>query len=356
MRCDLRNLLATMFCLLCLSVWTAGSHAATSYGTTQDAVEYYHSGFGHYFITAFPDEVAAIDGGAVQGWSRTGKTFKVYQYNATGLNTVCRFFSTSFSPKSSHFYTPFTNECNAVKLNADWQFEANAFYVQTPDSTTGVCPSGTSKVYRLYNNGLSGAPNHRYTTDTSVRSQMISQGWISEGYGSLGVIFCAPDTSDGGTALTCGFGNGGGTNGVSLYTPNNLFTYKLSTTTANALDIATVTWGAANSGSVYSYTGSLSATLWAVSSSYSGVSIYGFVLGIFSPNFTGSGAYSSSQILAGKYSLNTIISSDAEYNPPAGQYCMVLTLMQYMPGQCSPNPDGYCIVDWLQFSNPVVFY
>ena len=163
-------------------------------GTTQDAIEYYHSGFGHYFITAFPDEAVAIDAGAVQGWTRTGRSFKVYESNASGLNTVCRFFSTSFAPKSSHFYTPFSDECNAVKQNADWQFEANAFYVQTSD-ITGACPSGTSKVYRLYNNGLSGAPNHRYTADAGVRSQMLSQGWISEGYGSDGVIFCTPGSS-----------------------------------------------------------------------------------------------------------------------------------------------------------------
>lgn len=173
--------------------------AAPVAGTTQDAVEYYNSSFGHYFITAFPEEASALDNKPEWNWTRTGKTFKVYESNASGLNAVCRFFSTSFAPKSSHFYTPFTDECNAIKQNADWQFEANAFYVQTSDST-GVCPSGTNKVYRLYNNGLSGAPNHRYTTDTSVRSQMISQGWVSEGYGSFGVIFCAPASSGGTTA------------------------------------------------------------------------------------------------------------------------------------------------------------
>ena len=46
-------------------------------------------------------------------------------------------------------------------------------------------------VYRLYNNGQGAAPNHRYTTDLSVRSQMMSQGWVPEGYGSVGVIISA---------------------------------------------------------------------------------------------------------------------------------------------------------------------
>jgi hypothetical protein len=47
-------------------------------------------------------------------------------------------------------------------------------------------------LYRLYNNGLSGAPNHRYTIHASVRSQMIAQGWIPEGNGPDGVFACVP--------------------------------------------------------------------------------------------------------------------------------------------------------------------
>jgi hypothetical protein len=51
---------------------------------------------------------------------------------------------------------------------------------------------GTQPLYRLYNNGQGGAPNHRYTTRIDVRQQMITQGWVSEGYGPLGAIACVP--------------------------------------------------------------------------------------------------------------------------------------------------------------------
>jgi hypothetical protein len=44
----------------------------------------------------------------------------------------------------------------------------------------------------MYNNGQGGAPNHRYTTEPSVRALMLAQGWIAEGYGAVGVIMCAP--------------------------------------------------------------------------------------------------------------------------------------------------------------------
>ncbi len=47
-------------------------------------------------------------------------------------------------------------------------------------------------LYRLYNDGKSGAPNHRYTIHTSVRATMIAAGWLPEGMGPNGVFACVP--------------------------------------------------------------------------------------------------------------------------------------------------------------------
>lgn len=160
---------------------------------TVDAIEYYHAGFDHYFVTAFPEEAAALDNGTIRGWVRTGQRFAIDTEAATGSSPVCRFFSTSFDPKSSHFYTANPGECTAVKGNPNWRFEAIAFYVKTP-AGSGMCTSG-SKVYRLYNNGKGGAPNHRYTTSATVRATMMSQGWIPEGNGVEGVVFCTSDAA-----------------------------------------------------------------------------------------------------------------------------------------------------------------
>lgn len=156
------------------------------------AVEYHHAEFGHYFLTAFPDEIAALDSGAHAGWTRTGQSFAVQTAPADGLSEVCRFFSTRFSPKSSHFYTPDPAECATVKGNADWTFEAVAFHAQRP-TTAGVCPDDRVRLHRLYNQGIGGAPNHRYTTSSSIRVEMIARGWISEGHGSEGVVACLPN-------------------------------------------------------------------------------------------------------------------------------------------------------------------
>ena len=61
-----------------------------------------------------------------------------------------------------------------------------------PDGA-GNCAAGTQAVYRLYNNGQGGAPNHRYTTSLAVRSQMRALGWRSEGLGANGVTMCSPN-------------------------------------------------------------------------------------------------------------------------------------------------------------------
>jgi photosystem II stability/assembly factor-like uncharacterized protein len=155
-------------------------------------IEYYYAAFDHYFITAIPGEINALDNGAFPGWTRTGLQFSAYAANASGTSPVCRFFSTAFAPKSSHFYTPFFSECAARQTDAGWLLEsAAAFYIPVP-AGDGSCFAGFTPVYRLYNNGQGGAPNHRYTTDFTVRAQMIAQGWVPEGLGPDGVQMCSP--------------------------------------------------------------------------------------------------------------------------------------------------------------------
>ncbi len=155
---------------------------------TAVAVEYYHAAFDHYFITAIADEIAKLDDGTFAGWARTGRSFKVFTTAGTGLSPVCRFFSTAFAPKSSHFYTASPSECTVVKANADWQFEAEVFFVGVP-AADGSCAGGMVPVYRLYNNGQGAAPNHRFTTELQVRSQMLDRQWVPEGQG-VGVTMC----------------------------------------------------------------------------------------------------------------------------------------------------------------------
>jgi hypothetical protein len=159
------------------------------YATTLPAVEYHHAGFDHYFVTSLTDELTKLDEGTFTGWARTGLSFNVAAPGAAGTNPVCRLFSASFAPKSSHFYSSDPAECELRKADPHWQFEGNVFSLGTTDAGGG-CAAGTTALYRLYNNGQGGVPNHRYTTSATARQAMIDAGWIPEGAGALGVIGC----------------------------------------------------------------------------------------------------------------------------------------------------------------------
>jgi hypothetical protein len=160
---------------------------------TATAVEYYYDVWNFYFETSFVDEIAALDGGAFGGaWKRTGQTFNVWPSPSNpAAAPTCRFFSTIFTPKSSHFYTPVATECASLKTGSAWQYEAIAFYIQLADAN-GLCPAGTIPLYRAYNNGMGGAPNHRYTTSLTILNQMLATGWVFEGNGDTKVFACVP--------------------------------------------------------------------------------------------------------------------------------------------------------------------
>jgi len=172
------------WCLaLALAWWGVATNAQAASGT---AIEYFNAGLGHYFLTAFPEEAASLDAGTPSGWVRTGMSFPVDTDASGGGLPVCRFFTVAFAPKSSHFYTADTPECAGLKLNPNWQYEKLAFSIPLPKA--GICPTDTVPVYRLYNNGMTGAPNHRFTTSLAIHDDFVqNRGWVSEG-----VRFCAP--------------------------------------------------------------------------------------------------------------------------------------------------------------------
>ena len=158
---------------------------------TTPVVEFYNSTLVHYFITADPNEAAAIDAGAAgPGWTRTGETFK-----SGGPNRVCRFYGNpDINPVSglrrgpnSHFYTIDADECALVKQDNGWRFESYDFNAW-PKTGATTCPTGSVPVYRAYNARFTfNDSNHRYTVKQSIYNQMVASGWNGEG-----VVFCAP--------------------------------------------------------------------------------------------------------------------------------------------------------------------
>jgi serine protease len=143
-------------------------------------VEYYHAGFNHYFITAEPAEMAILDAGElITGWQRTGYDFNAFAPGSARGASTCRFYGTPGRGPNTHFFTAYAHECDLLRNNPDWLFEALAFQVFTPG--VGTCPEDLVVVWRLYNNGMGGVANHRYLTSYSVIGDMIGAGWTLEG-------------------------------------------------------------------------------------------------------------------------------------------------------------------------------
>jgi YVTN family beta-propeller protein len=166
-------------------------------GDTAIATEFYEADFNHYFHTA--DELETrllLDGIFADSWHRTFEFWRVWTTSGPGRVPVCRFFSAAFGALSSHFYTPYAAECTALRtdpaLSAVWQLETTALYYLALTDANGNCPAGTVPLYRVYNNGMGGAPNHRYTGDRTVRDSMVAQGWLPEGGGPDLIFACTP--------------------------------------------------------------------------------------------------------------------------------------------------------------------
>ena len=161
---------------------------------TVSAVEYYYGQLDHYFLSADPAEINALDTGAFPGWVRTGQTYGVVPARSAGagFGPVCRFYGSPAAGLDSHFYSASPEECAAVlaKWPLAWLPESNnVFQTYLPDLTTGLCPVGLLPVYRLYDNRVD--VNHRYTTSLVIKQQMVAAGWIPEGYGESATVWCA---------------------------------------------------------------------------------------------------------------------------------------------------------------------
>jgi photosystem II stability/assembly factor-like uncharacterized protein len=184
----------------------------------QTAVEYglttvwEYGGYFSYFVTSSPAEIAAMDAGGLDGccgyfWQRTGESFDVWTGPTGGALPTCRFLYATFSIDHNiatlnldHFYTPYAAECAAVQAHLDWhwQFEGIAFYLQVPDES-GHCPHGTVNLYRLYNNGMFGAPAHRMTTSEATLNEMLARSWAFEGDSRTFAFACVPSSVAPGT-------------------------------------------------------------------------------------------------------------------------------------------------------------
>lgn len=166
-------------------------------------VEYYNAALDHYFMTPLANEIALCDAGQppCRGWVRTGEQFRADaagQYlvlDNTSVFPVCRLFNDNYAGTSTHFYALQNGGCQETLDDfPDWTLETPELFDALYINPDGTCPQPRFDlvVYRLFNNGMGGAPNHRYATKYSVVQTMVAKGWVSEGDGGGGVM-CIPN-------------------------------------------------------------------------------------------------------------------------------------------------------------------
>jgi hypothetical protein len=158
-------------------------------------VEYYDAAMDHYFMTMNTNEILALDSNRFPGWLRTGQKFLGYVTGSFGSGNadVARFYGLPSAGLDSHFFTLDAAEIKFVQtaLSNAWILETfTAFEIWQPLTATGLCPTNTLPIYRLWNGRTDS--NHRYTIDPAIRQDMIAKGWLPEGYGPDGVVMCAP--------------------------------------------------------------------------------------------------------------------------------------------------------------------
>jgi hypothetical protein len=152
-------------------------------------VEYFNRELDDYFLTAYLSETNMLDAGAFRGWERTGYSLAAWISPLSegaspprNLAPVCRAYL-----GDTHFYSISASECADVAQHPGFYLETReAFFATLPDSTGG-CPADQAPLYRLWNPRGSG---HRFTTQNDVRHDMLSRGYIAEGYGPEGVAMC----------------------------------------------------------------------------------------------------------------------------------------------------------------------
>ena len=185
----------------------SGNICAAVYGAdpslgAKQMVEYFNAAFNYYFITSKKDEQDLLDKTPAAGFVRTGQTFFVAGAPGNGLSPVTRFFFAQIAKtgtRGSHFYTVFDSDVQALRaLNPNnTQTPQLPFnegvdsYVYQPTMSNGkgiACAAGQVPVYRVFrgNARFPDDPNHRFTTDTTIRDQFVAHGWDDEG-----VAFCA---------------------------------------------------------------------------------------------------------------------------------------------------------------------
>ena len=152
------------------------AHAAEPGATI---VEFFNSTSSKYFISANPADWALLDQYASIGWKRTGVTFLPSRRDRTRARS--RFIASMHRQLVHTFHHQRVGPHALLANTPGFVAEGIAWYaydqLQTLVATINPCASGTTALYRTFNNGSNGPANHRYFQDygfyQSLRCQRL---------------------------------------------------------------------------------------------------------------------------------------------------------------------------------------
>ena len=164
--------------------------------------EYHNAILDQYFISGSQPDIDALESGRIAGWQVVPESGFLASSVPVSLRRfietvpVCRYYV----PPAGHFFSASVDECDLVaRLYPEYVLETRAaFHAALPNPVTGECPPNNVPgpillvflpVYRLWNQHA----DHRFTWSLAARAEMIAKGWVSEGYGPLGVAMCGFD-------------------------------------------------------------------------------------------------------------------------------------------------------------------
>ncbi|MEQ1595133.1 MAG: hypothetical protein ABL985_08530 [Casimicrobium sp.] len=179
------------FCTLLALI--AGGLVTAANAQPVTVIEYYNTTLDAYFITGRSNEQGTLD--ALPQFTRTGMSFQAV--SATGAAApavkVCRFYVNLTSPLvNSHFYGLENVDCDSLlAMNLPgFNWEGYDFAVSQP--TGGMCPAGTTAIYRSFRAATSGkTANHRYTSSVGTYTATAATGYVYEQ-----VAFCSTAATD----------------------------------------------------------------------------------------------------------------------------------------------------------------
>lgn len=167
--------------------------AGSVFAQAVTVVEFYNKALDAYFITGRLAEQQSLD--AQTDFRRTGMTFAAVAASASTSATkrICRFYiSLTTPPTSTHFYGREGTDCEAIQAQNLSGFTYEGFDFAVTEPTGGVCPTGTTTVYRGFRAASNGkTPNHRYTTSPETYNAAQSAGYVAEK-----AVFCAVGATD----------------------------------------------------------------------------------------------------------------------------------------------------------------